>query len=113
MRADFVTEFTGCLADYKSDQIQPKPNWRIYVGDIWQLCCVGSSNQWGIGVRVIIMAPDGAIIEQAVKLGFEASNNEAEYEALLASLRNMHILGARRLLVFCDSKLVINQLKGE
>ena len=59
------------------------------------------------------MPPDGAIIEQAVKLSFEASNNEAEYKALLADLRNAHILGARRLLVFCDSKLVINQLKGE
>ena len=59
------------------------------------------------------MAPDGAIIEQAVKLGFEASNNEAEYEVLLTGLQNAHLLGARRLLVFCDSKLVINQLKGE
>ena len=59
------------------------------------------------------MAPDGVIIEQAVKLGFEASNNEAEYKALLTGLHNAHLLGARRLLVFCDSKLVINQLKGE
>ena len=59
------------------------------------------------------MAPDGAIIEQAVKLGFEALNNEAEYEALLTSLWNALLLGARCLLIFCDSKLVINQLKGE
>ena len=59
------------------------------------------------------MSPDGAVIEQAVNLGIEASNNEAEYEALLAGLRNVHILGAHRLLVFYDSKLVINQLKGE
>ena len=58
------------------------------------------------------MAPYEAIIEQAVKLDFEASNNEAEYEAFLADLRNAHLLGARRLLAFCDSKLVINQLKG-
>lgn len=59
------------------------------------------------------MSPDGAVIEHAVKLGFEASNNEAEYEALLAGLRNTHLLGTRHLLVFCDSKLVISQLKGE
>ncbi|KAI8007714.1 Uncharacterized protein Mb2253c, partial [Camellia lanceoleosa] len=117
--ADFVAEFTGELANHKPDNVRPKaevlpkPNWRIYVGDIWQLYCDGSSNQRGSGTGVVIMSPDGAVIEQAVKLDFEASNNEAEYEALLADLRNAHLLGAWRLLVFCDSKLVINQLKGE
>ena len=59
------------------------------------------------------MAHDVAIIEQAVKLGFEAANNEAKYKVLPLGLQNAHLLGARRLLVFCDSKLVINQLKGE
>ena len=108
MLADFVAEFTGGLADFKSDEIRLKPNWRIYVGDIWQLYCDGSSYQWGSGAGVVIMAPDGAIIEQAIKLSFGASNNEAEYEALLTGLRNAHLLGARCLLVFCDSKLVIN-----
>jgi len=118
--ADFIIEFTGGLADFKSnvvdfktDEIRPNSDWRIYVGDMWQLYCDGSSNQQGSGAGVVIMTPDGAIIEQAVKLSFEASNNEAEYEALLAGLRNAHILGARHLLVFCDSKLVINQLKGK
>ena len=33
--ADFVTEFTGSLTDFKSDQVQPKPNWRMYVRDVW------------------------------------------------------------------------------
>ncbi|KAI7980622.1 Uncharacterized protein Mb2253c, partial [Camellia lanceoleosa] len=117
--ADFVAEFTGELANLKPDEVRPKPdvrpklNWRIYVGDIWQLYCDGSSNQRGSGAEVVIMSPDGAVIEQAVKLGFETSNNEAEYKALLADLRNAHLLGTRRLLVFCDSKLVISQLKGE
>lgn len=80
----------------------------MYVGDIWQMYCDGSSNQRDSGVDVVIMTPEGAIIEQVVKLGFDASNNEAEYEALLTGLRNALHLGAQRLLVFCDSKLVIN-----
>ena len=63
MLADFVAEFTGGLADFKSDQIQPKSNWRIYVRDIWQLYCDGLSNQRSSGVGIVIMAPDGAIIE--------------------------------------------------
>lgn len=113
MLADSIAEFTRGLADFKSDQIQPKPNWRIYAGDIWQLYCDRSSNQWGSGAGVVIMAPDGTIIEQAIKLSFEGSNNEAEYEALLTGLQNAHLLGVRHLLVFGDSKLVINQLQGE
>ncbi|XP_028063793.1 uncharacterized protein LOC114267011 [Camellia sinensis] len=111
--ADFVAEFMGCHADFKSDQVQSKPNWRMYVRDIWQMYCDGSSNQCGSREGIVIITPEGAIIEQAVKLGFNASNNEAEYEALLNGLCNALHLGARRLLVFCDSKLVINQLKGE
>ena len=75
--------------------------------------CDESSNQRGCGAGVVIMTPEEAIIEQAIKLGFDASNNEAEYEALLIGLRNALHLDARRLLVFYDSKLVINQLKGE
>ena len=50
---------------------------------------------------------------QAVRLGFLASNNEAEYEALLIGLKNARRLGADRLQVFCDSQLVANQISRE
>lgn len=42
----------------------------------------------GSGVGVVIFSPKGLILEQAVRLGFSASNNVAEYEALLARLRS-------------------------
>ncbi|XP_028072720.1 uncharacterized protein LOC114274934 [Camellia sinensis] len=84
--ADFVAEFTGSLANFKFGQVQTKPDWRMYLGDIWQMYCDGSSNQRGSGAGVVIMTPDGAISEQSIKLGFDASNNEAEYEALLTGL---------------------------
>jgi ribonuclease HI len=48
-----------------------------------------------------------------VKLGFLASNNEAEYETLLIGLRSAAQLGADRLQVFCDSQLVVNHILGE
>ncbi|GMP98318.1 hypothetical protein CsSME_00046262 [Camellia sinensis var. sinensis] len=97
--ADFVAEFTGCHADFKSDQVQPKANWRMYVGDIWQMYCDGSSNQRDSRAGVVIMTFEGAIIELVVKLGFDASNKEVEYEALLTGLRNAFHLGVRQLLV--------------
>uniref|UniRef100_A0A2N9G132 RNase H type-1 domain-containing protein n=1 Tax=Fagus sylvatica TaxID=28930 RepID=A0A2N9G132_FAGSY len=50
---------------------------------------------------------------QAVRLGFSASNNEAEYEALLYGLRAAKRLGADPLTIHCDSQLIVNQLTGE
>ena len=52
-------------------------------------------------------------MERAVTLGFAASNNEAEYEALLSGLRTAKELGIKQLVVHCDSQLVANQLNGE
>uniref|UniRef100_A0A2N9IJS0 Uncharacterized protein n=1 Tax=Fagus sylvatica TaxID=28930 RepID=A0A2N9IJS0_FAGSY len=65
------------------------------------------------GAGVVLISPEGLIIEQAVRLNFWASNNEAEYEAFLIGLKYARRLGADRLRVFCDSQLVVNQISGE
>ena len=44
---------------------------------------------------------------------FPATNNEAEYEGILAGLRLGKALGVKHLLVQNDLKLVIGQIKGE
>ncbi|KAG7559454.1 Ribonuclease H-like superfamily [Arabidopsis thaliana x Arabidopsis arenosa] len=44
---------------------------------------------------------------------FPASNNEAEYEALLAGLRLALAIGAEKLIAYCDSQLVVNQFAGD
>ncbi|KAF8112802.1 hypothetical protein N665_0061s0011 [Sinapis alba] len=49
------------------------------------------------------------LIDQSFRLGFAASNNEAEYEALIAGLRLAKVVGAKRLQAFCDSQLVASQ----
>ena len=41
------------------------------------------------------------------------SNNEAEYEALLAGLRAARSLKVDRISVFCDSQLIVSQVKEE
>jgi ribonuclease HI len=58
-------------------------------------------------------SPERLVLEQAVRLKFSASNNEAEYEALMIELRSARRLGANHLQVFCDSQLVANQISGE
>ena len=45
-------------------------------------------------------------------MGFKASNNEAEYEALLAGLRAILDLRAQEVEVCLDSRLVVNQDEG-
>jgi len=45
-----------------------------------------ASNSKGAGIGIILTTPEGSIIEQSLILGFLASDNEAEYEAVLARL---------------------------
>jgi ribonuclease HI len=61
----------------------------------------------------VLVSSEGLVLEQTVRLKFSASNNEAEYEALLIGLRTAKRLGACHLQVFCNSQLVANQISGE
>ena len=59
------------------------------------------------------MSPDGIIIEKSLRLGFSATNNEAEYEALLIRIAKVHKMGEKFVEVFSDSRLIVGQVKGE
>ena len=52
----------------------------------WILNVDGASRQTGVGLGLQVKAPTGEVIEQAICLNFSASNNEAEYEAIIAGL---------------------------
>lgn len=62
---------------------------------------------------MVLIMLERAVIERVVTLGFDASNNEAKYEALLSWLRMVWELGIRQLMVHCNSQLIANQLIGE
>ncbi|XP_061356157.1 uncharacterized protein LOC133300599 [Gastrolobium bilobum] len=98
--ADFVRELTSIQIG-SSDR---PATWKVYVD--------GSSNSKGSGAGVIIENPKGIAIEYSMQIGFETSNNQAEYEALIAGLEQAKELGARRLQVYSDSQLVTSQVKG-
>ncbi|KAI5327473.1 hypothetical protein L3X38_026869 [Prunus dulcis] len=80
---------------------------------MWQLCVDGLSNQKGAGAGVVIITPYGTLLEQDITLGFTASNNEAEYEALLVGLRLANELTIKKLAIYLDSQLITNQASGE
>ena len=53
------------------------------------------------------------MIEQAVLLGFDASNNESEYEALIAGVELTLTMGVNSLLIHSDSQLVVGQVNAK
>nr|GEW66306.1 reverse transcriptase domain-containing protein [Tanacetum cinerariifolium] len=62
--------------------------------------------------RLILTNPDGVEFTYALRFQFAASNNEAEYEALIAGLRIATKIGVKNIQANVDSKLVANQVLG-
>ncbi|GKV47753.1 hypothetical protein SLEP1_g54620 [Rubroshorea leprosula] len=72
--ADFIMEFTP-----RHSTPNPEPNeWTLYVD--------GASSSKGSGASALLIGPDGYRSEHALKFNFDATNNMAEYEALLLAL---------------------------
>ena len=67
----------------------------------------------GLGAGVVLISLDGSRLCYAIRLHFSASNNVMEYEALINGLRIAIELGATRLYIHGDSKLVIDQVMKE
>ena len=70
----------------------------------------GSLMKTGAGVGVLFISPLVVHVRYIIRLHFAASNNIAEYEALVNGLQIAIELGVRRLDVRGDSQLVINQV---
>ena len=79
--------------------------WKVYVND--------AANQRGSRVGLVLESLEKTIIEKSLRLGFSATNNEAEYEALLQGMAMVHKMGGKAVEVFLDSRLVVGQVKGE
>ena len=73
----------------------------------------GASNAMGAGAGIVIITPEGIRLEHSFRLGFKASYNEAECEALLAGLRAVLHLGAKDVEIYSDSWLVVYQITGD
>jgi ribonuclease HI len=79
----------------------------VFTGPHWTLFFDGSARCKKAGTGVVLIDPHGEQVEYMVHLDFEASNNMAEYEALIFGLTVALSLGVRELLVKGDSQLVI------
>jgi hypothetical protein len=97
--ADFVAEWT---------EIQSPPVSIEH--ETWIMYFDGSVMKEGAGVGLVFISPLGVHMEYMVRLHFPASNNAAEYEALINGLRIAVELGIKRLEIRGDSELVVDQV---
>ncbi|KAF8106370.1 hypothetical protein N665_0142s0009 [Sinapis alba] len=95
--ADFLVKLPA--EDLKNKE--PDSTWLLHID--------GSSSKQGAVIGIRLTSPTGEIIEQSFRLDFHASNNEADYEALVAGLRLAHGLKIHNIQTYCDSQIVANQ----
>lgn len=121
---DFIVEFT-----YKEEQVPdppqllppPDPNSSsssdlpnlIPKVFIWVLYIDGGSNLQGSRAGLALITPKANILEIVLEFIFKASNNEFEYEAILIGLRIAKDLGAKQMVVYNDSSIVVDQILGQ
>ena len=58
-------------------------------------------------MALVLVSPKSITIEKSLRLGFLATNNEAEYEALLKGMSMVQKLGGKAINMFSDSRLVV------
>ena len=73
----------------------------------------GAANQKRFGVGIVLISPEKITIEKSLRLDFSATNNEAEYEVLLMGMTMVQKMGGKSVEMFSDSKLIVDQVKGE
>ena len=73
----------------------------------------GASRQTGAELGLQLEAPTGEVIERAIRLDFHTSNNEVEYEAIIAGLDLAISISSEKIIKRSDSQLVVGQVNGE
>ncbi|SPT18504.1 unnamed protein product [Triticum aestivum] len=100
------------IADFLVKWIEQQVPTQIQ-SEHWTMFFDGSKMLNGSGAGIVLVSPRGDKLSYVLQIHFDSSNNEAEYEALLYGLRMAISLGVRRLMVYGDSDLVVNQVMKE
>ncbi|GAV69862.1 RVT_3 domain-containing protein [Cephalotus follicularis] len=80
---------------------------------LWKLSVDGFSCITSSGAGLVLTSPDGWTLEYALRFGFKATNNEAEWEALIVGLTIAKHLEVRKVEASSDSQLVVGLASGE
>jgi hypothetical protein len=100
--SDFIAEWTETQAPHKERELE-----------YWTINFDGSLQLQGVGAGILVTSPTGENFKYILQMHFLASNNAAEFEALVHGLQIAMALGIRRLKVVRDSLLVVNRANKE
>ena len=98
-RQDIDGKYIGLVS------LQEPLSWKVYVD--------GAPSHRRSGVGLVLISPERIIIEKSLRLDFSATNNEAEYETLLAGMTMVQKMGEKALEIFLDLRLIVSQVEGE
>ena len=90
-------------AEVQYEPPPPDPNY-------WKMHFDGSKTKTGLGAGVVLTSPKKDQLKYVLQIHFAASNNVAEYEALVHGLKVAKEIGIRRIICFGDSDLVVQQV---
>ena len=115
--ADLVAEFAECFEEMNVEKhgMDEKSVGIIFVQCFtpWEVYVDGAANQRGSGVGLVLVSPEKITIEKFLRLGFSATNNEAEYDTLLMGMIMVQKMGGKTVKVYSNSKLVVGQVRGD
>jgi ribonuclease HI len=98
------------LADFVAEWVDTQLPTALIQPELWTMFFDGSLMKTGAGAGLLFISPLGKHLRYVLRLHFPASNNVAEYEALVNGLRIAIELGVRRLDARGDSQLIIDQI---
>nr|GEW04943.1 reverse transcriptase domain-containing protein [Tanacetum cinerariifolium] len=107
--ADFLIETSSTKREEEKDggakkkEPEPENTWKLFTNE--------ASSSDGSGAGLMLVNPEGKEYTYALRFEFETTNNEAEYEVLIAGLRIAKEMQIQELAICVDSQLVENQVK--
>ena len=100
------------LADFIADWTETPANTPLPEPEYWIMHFDGSKAIQGSGAGVVLKSPTGETLSYVLQIHFQATNNMAEYEALLHGLRIAKDIGIKCITCCGDSDLVAQQVAG-
>ena len=112
--ADLVVEFAKTPSEDRLEEqnmdgksvgvisLQKPFSWKVHVD--------GTANHRGSEVGLVLVSSKKITIKKSLRLGFSATKNEAEYEALLVGMTKVQKMGGKVVEIFFNSRLVVGQV---
>nr|GEV96920.1 reverse transcriptase domain-containing protein [Tanacetum cinerariifolium] len=110
--AEFLSEAPVRVSPEEFFRLPAQVQSKDVVGT-WTLFTDGASNSKGSGAGLVLLSPEGTKFTYALRLNFTSTDNEAEYEALLAGLRLAKKIKVQTINVKVESKLFASQINGD